>query len=217
MNSKYPNGKWKDIEHDWREATYKNYFWMVPYNLKELIDTLGSSKVAEKRLDTFFERLDASYDDAWFAAGNEPDFQAPWIYNWTDASYKTSEVIHRVFNEMYTSEPTGLPGNDDLGTMGAWYVFASIGMYPMIPGVAGFSVNTPQFEKAILNLPQGLLTINGGSTEKHYIKSLKINGKKYKSTWVDWDLIKNGGTIDFESSITPNKTWGENKESPSFN
>ena len=217
LNSKYPNGKWKDIEYDWREATYKNYFWMVPYNLKELIDTLGGSKVAVKRLDTFFERLDASYDDAWFAAGNEPDFQAPWTYNWTDSPYKTSEVVHRVFNEMYTSEPTGLPGNDDLGTMGAWYVFASIGIYPMIPGVAGFSVNTPQFEKAIVNLPQGPLTITGGSTETPYINSLKINGKKYKSTWIDWGFIKNGGTIDFESSKTPNKTWGENTEPPSFN
>ena len=217
LNSKYPNGKWKDIEHDWREATYKNYFWMVPYSLQELIDTLGGSKVAVKRLDTFFERLDASYDDPWFAAGNEPDFQAPWIYNWTDTSYKTSEVVHRVFNEMYTSEPTGLPGNDDLGTMGAWYVFASIGIYPMIPGVAGFSVNTPQFEKVIVNLSQGLLTINGGSTEAPYINFLKINGKKYKSTWIDWNLIKNGGTIDFESSKTPNKAWGKNTEPPSFN
>ena len=217
LNSKYPNGKWKDIEYDWREATYKNYFWMVPYNLKELIDTLGGSKVAVKRLDTFFERLDASYEDAWFAAGNEPDFQAPWIYNWTDNSYKTSEVVHRVFDEMYTSEPTGLPGNDDLGTMGAWYVFASIGIYPMIPGVAGFSINTPQFEKAIINLPQGPLTITGGSTKTPYINSLKINGKKYKSTWIDWGFIKNGGTIDFESSKTPNKIWGKNTEPPSFN
>ena len=216
LNSRYPNGKWKYIEHDWREATYKNYFWMVPYNLTGLIDTLGGSKAAEDRLDVFFERLDASYDDAWFAAGNEPDFQAPWIYNWTDASYKTSEVVHRVFNEMYTSEPTGLPGNDDLGTMGAWYVFASVGLYPMIPGVAGFSVNTPQFEKVILNLPNGVLTINGGSKENPYINSLKINGKKYKSTWIDWDFIKNGGIIDFESSNIPNKIWGIDSESPSF-
>jgi len=217
LNSRYPNGKWKDIKHDWREATYKNYFWMVPYNIKGLIDTIGGSKVAVKRLDNFFERLDASYEDPWFAAGNEPDFQTPWIYNWTDDCYKTSEVIHRVFNEMYTSKPTGLPGNDDLGTMGAWYVFASMGIYPMIPGVAGFSVNTPQFEKVTVNLPKGRLTINGGSSENPYINSLKINGKKYESTWVEWDIIKNGCVIDFESSTTPNKTWGQNTEPPSFN
>ena len=61
LNSRYPNGKWKDINHDWREATYKNYFWMVPYNIKGLIDTIGGSKVAVMRLDNFFERLDASY------------------------------------------------------------------------------------------------------------------------------------------------------------
>ena len=87
----------------------------------------------------------------------------------------------------------------------------------MIPGVAGFSVSLPQFEKVTVNLPKGILTINGGSTENYYIKSLKINGKQYMSTWVDWDLINNGGTIDFESSNTPNKSWGENTEPPSFN
>jgi putative alpha-1,2-mannosidase len=118
---------------------------------------------------------------------------------------------------MYTSKPTGLPGNDDLGTMGAWYVFASMGIYPMIPGVAGFSVNTPQFEKVTVNLPKGRLTINGGSSENPYINSLKINGKKYESTWVEWDIIKNGCVIDFESSTIPNKTWGQNIEPPSFN
>ena len=166
LNSKHSNREWKDISHDWREATYKNYFWMVPYNLETLIDTIGGKLVAEKRLDILFKRLDASYDDDWFAAGNEPDFQVPWIYNWTNTPYKTSEVIHRVFNDMYTSKPTGLPGNDDLGTMGAWYVYASIGLYPMVPGVAGFSLSTPQFEKVTISLPDGELIINGGSTVK---------------------------------------------------
>ena len=216
LNSRHSNGKWKDIEHDWREATYKNYFWMVPYNLKGLIDIIGGSKVAVKRLDTFFERLDASYEDDWFAAGNEPDFQAPWIYNWTDEPYKASEVVHRVFDEMYTSKPTGLPGNDDLGTMGAWYVYASMGLYPMIPGVAGFSVSAPQFDKITLNLPEGQFIITGGATDKPYIQSLKFNGKKYKTPWIDWNSIKNGGVLDFKSSETPNKNWGKDTISPSY-
>ena len=216
LNSKFPNGKWKAIDADWREATYKNYFWMVPYNLSGLINTLGGSKIAVKRLDSFFERLDASYDEDWFAAGNEPDFQAPWIYNWTDDSYKTPEVVHRVFNEMYTSEPSGLPGNDDLGTMGAWYVFASVGLYPMIPGVAGFSISSPQFEKITLNLPQGSLVIRGGTMETPYINFLKFNGDQYNSTWIDWSFIKDGGQLDFESSNVPNKLWGKNTSPPSF-
>lgn len=217
LNSRYPNGKWKDITHDWREATYKNYFWMVPYNLETLIDTIGGKQVAEKRLDTLFKRLDASYEEDWFAAGNEPDFQVPWIYNWTSTPYKTSEVIHRVFNEMYTSKPTGLPGNDDLGTMGAWYVYASIGLYPMIPGVSGFSINAPQFEKVTLSLPNGNLIINGGSTNSHYIKSLKWNNKNYSETWIDWETLNKGGILNFKTSSKPNKNWGKNQTPPSYN
>ncbi|MDB9724208.1 glycoside hydrolase family 92 protein, partial [Polaribacter sp.] len=217
LNSKHSNGKWKDIKDDWREATYKNYFWMVPYNLKGLIDTIGGSMVAIKRLDTLFERLDASYEDDWFASGNEPDFQVPWIYNWTTSPYKTSEVVNRILNEMYTSKPTGLPGNDDLGTMGSWYVYASIGLYPSIPGVAGFSINAPQFEKVILNLPKGQLTITGGSAIKPYIQSLKLNGEKFETPWIDWSLIKEGGTLDFTTSKTPNRKWGKDTESPSYN
>ena len=217
LNSRYPNGKWKDINHDWRESTYKNYFWMVPYNLETLIDTMGGKPAAVKRLDIFFKRLDASYEEDWFAAGNEPDFQAPWIYNWTNKPYKTTEVIHRVFNEIYNSKPNGLPGNDDLGTMGAWYVYASVGLYPMIPGVGGFSINAPQFEKVTITLPKGKLVINGGSTELKYIQSLKLNNKNYKDTWIDWKTIENGGTIDFKTSKKPRKDWGRNQTPPSYN
>jgi predicted alpha-1,2-mannosidase len=217
LNSKHPNGEWKDIEHDWREATYKNYFWMVPYNLKGLIDTIGGKQVAEKRLNTLFNRLDASYEEDWFAAGNEPDFQVPWIYNWTSTPYKTSEVIHRIFKDAYNSKPNGLPGNDDLGTMGAWYVYASIGLYPMIPGIGGFSINAPQFKKVTISFPEGQLVINGGSTTSHYIQSLKWNNKNYTNTWLDWETIKKGGLLDFKTSNKPQKSWGKNQIPPSYN
>ena len=216
LNSKDANGNWKDLTKDWNEATHKNYFWMVPHNLKGLIDTIGGSKMAVKRLDKLFERLDAKYDEDWFAAGNEPDFQVPWIYNWTDAPYKTSEVIHRILNEMYTDKATGLPGNEDLGTMGAWYVFASIGLYPMIPGVAGFSVSSPQFDEVSIDFPNGKFIISGGSTETPYIKSLKLNGEKIKTPWIDWKDIKNGGSLKYNTSKKINESWGVNTLSPSY-
>lgn len=214
--SRYPGGKWKDITHDWREATYKNYFWMVPYNLKSLIDTIGGKDFAEKRLDELFVRLDASYEEDWFAAGNEPDFQVPWIYNWTNSPNKTSLVIHRIFDEIYNSSPSGLPGNDDLGTMGAWYVFASVGLYPMIPGVGGFSINIPQFEEVAITLPNGELNIKGGGIEMPYIKSLSLNGEEYKSTWIDWDDIKTGGEIEYKTTKKTIVNWGIIEESPSY-
>lgn len=193
---------WKDPDNDWREATKENYFWMVPFDLKALIDTMGGEQAASRRLDSLFLRLDAGYDDHYFAAGNEPDFQVPWIYNWTNKPYRTSEVISRILNQMYTSKPNGLPGNDDAGSMGAWYVFASLGLYPMIPGVAGFSINTPQFENIKMNISGKVLEIKGGSTSNSYIKSMKVNGHKYTSFWIDWKTIGQGGCIEYEVDRT---------------
>jgi len=197
LNSRYPNGKWKDIKSDWREGTYKNYFWMVPHDLESLIDTIGGKDFAEKRLDQLFERLDARYEDDWFASGNEPDFHVPWIYNWTNSSEKTSLTIDRIHREMYNTSSSGLPGNDDLGTMGAWYVLSSIGLYPLIPGTAGFSLNLPQFKNIKIDLPTNTLTINNEGEELRTIKSVHLNGEKFNSLWLELNKIDGGGTIQF--------------------
>lgn len=199
---------WKNPDDDWREATKENYFWMVPFDLETLIDTIGGKNAASRRLDSLFVKLDAGYDDHYYAAGNEPDFQVPWIYNWTNEPYKTSEVVHRIFNEIYSSKPNGLPGNDDCGSMGAWYVFASIGLYPMIPGVAGFSISAPQFEKVMIQLPENELIIKGGDSKNIYIKELKLNGNKYSSSWIDWSKLSKGAELEFCLENKPNKKWG---------
>jgi len=193
------NLKWKHPNDDWREATKENYFWMVPFDLKTLIDTIGGKVAASKRLDSLFVKLDAGYDDHYFAAGNEPDFQVPWIYNWTDNPNKTSEVIYRILDKSYSSKPGGLPGNDDGGAMGAWYVFASIGLYPMVPGVAGFSINTPQFENIKIDFSGKTLEIKGGSSSPAYIKSVNINKQKFASFWIDWSAIRQGGSIEYKT------------------
>ena len=177
LQSRNPDGSWKPLTEDFRESTYKNYFWMVPYDIAGLIEIIGGKAVAEKRLDEFFTRLDAGYNDAWFASGNEPSFHIPWIYNWVGTPYKTQEIINRVLNEQYSSKIDGLPGNDDLGTMGAWYVFACIGLYPEIPGVGGFTVNTPIFSSVKVHLKKGDIVIKGGSEKNIYIKNMKLNGK----------------------------------------
>ena len=163
LQSRNPDGSWKSLGEDFRESTYKNYFWMVPYDIAGLVEIIGGKEKAEKRLDEFFTRLDAGYNDAWFASGNEPSFHIPWIYNWIGRPYKTQEIINRVLNEQYSSKIDGLPGNDDLGTMGAWYVFACIGLYPEIPGVGGFTVNTPIFSSVKVHLKKGDIVIKGGS------------------------------------------------------
>lgn len=215
LNSKHPDGNWKSMTSDWREGTYKNYFWMVSYDLKTLIDTIGGQKFAEDRLDVLFEKLDAKYDDDWFASGNEPDFHVPWVYNWTKSPEKTSLTINRILDEIYDSSITGLPGNDDLGTMGAWYVFSSIGLYPVIPGVPGFSLNLPQFERVTIDLPNNELVIEKANNQLKVIKSVFVNGDEHNSTWLDLEKIKNGGVIH-HNKINPKKKWKIINQPPEF-
>ncbi|PWG81234.1 GH92 family glycosyl hydrolase [Pararcticibacter amylolyticus] len=216
LRSRNEDGSWKSYNEDWRELSYKGYFWMIPYNWKALIDTIGGKEVAEKRLDGFFSKLNANYHEEWFASGNEPDFQVPWAYNWTGQPYKTQHVVKRIIKEQYSNRPNGLPGNDDLGAMGAFYVFANIGMFPVIPAVGGFSVNSPSFGEIKVHLAKGTLVIKGGNPDKTYINDLQLNGKPLNGTWISWKEIENGGTLTFKLSDVPNKTWGTQTAPPSF-
>jgi len=218
LRSRNVDGTWRGQNDDMREASYKTYFWLVPFNLAKLMDTIGGKKITEKRLDEYFIRLDADYGQPWYAAGNEPDFQAPWTYNWAGAPYKTEALVRRIIKEQYHNKDNGLPGNDDLGAMGAWYVFAGIGMYPMIPGYAGFTVNSPSFSSVKLHLSNGkILSISGGSQTKPYVTAMYINGKRWDSTWIPYSVIKNGGKITYTLSQYPDKNWGTGVNPPSFN
>ena len=203
------NKEWKDPDHDWRESTKENYFWMVPHDLLTLIDTMGGNRAATDRLDELFVRLDATYDDHHFASGNEPSFQIPWVYNWTDQPYKCSNVIQRILSEQYSSKPTGLPGNDDCGAMGAWYVFASMGLYPVVPGEPLLSVNLPQFKLITITLESGEKIVISGGAKSGYIHSMKLNGKNHNdSPTVEWSALENGASITYTTSSKPNRKWG---------
>ena len=216
LQSRNSDGSWKPLSEDFRKSTYKNYFWMVPYDIAGLVEMIGGKKNAEQRLDEFFQRLDANYNDAWFASGNEPSFHIPWIYNWVGCPYKTQAVVNRILNEQYSGKIDGLPGNDDLGTMGAWYIFACIGLYPEIPGIGGFTINTPIFSSVKIHLKNGSIFIKGGSEKNIYIKSLKVNGVLYNSTWINWDELSNGATLEYQTSGKADLKWGTKVLPPSF-
>lgn len=212
-------GNWRPFTYNWEdydEASYKTYFWMVPYNIRGLVDIMGGDNLAEARLDELFRALDASPFEDWHAGGNEPGFQIPWTYNWIGKPYKASQVINRMLNELYYIAEDSLPGNDDLGTMGAWYVFACMGMYPMIPGVGGFALNTPVFEKIIMHLPGGDVTISGGSEIKIYTKSLTLDGKPVNRAWLDFKDIADGAELTYKTSANPDTRWASTEFPPSF-
>ncbi|RZL31669.1 MAG: glycoside hydrolase family 92 protein, partial [Pedobacter sp.] len=96
-------------------------------------------------------------------------------------------------------------------------VFANIDLYPMIPGVAGFSINSPSFNSVKIHLKNGIVELQGGNEKLDYIQSLQINGKPFNETWIKWDDLKNGAKLDFKLSNQPNKAWGKTTVPPSYN
>ena len=194
------------------------------------VELMGGKEAFAEKLDNLYvEQYDGvlkstflmQYPDATglmgqFCMGNEPSFHIPWVYNWLGRPDKTSKVINRILNEQYTSAPDGLPGNDDLGTMGAWYVFACTGLYPMIPGVGGFTLSTPVFDKVVIHLKHGDITITGGSEKRIYTTALKLDGKPYGSTWIGWDALRNGATLEYTTSAKPSGNWGRTQLPPSY-
>jgi len=217
IRSRETDGTWRGQNDGMREANYKSYFWMVPYNVNGLVKKIGGRKNAEERLDSFFRKLNADYAQDWFAAGNEPDFQVPWLYNWIGLPYKTQAIVKKIIREQYANKDNGLPGNDDLGAMGAFYVYSNIGFFPVIPGVGGLSVNSPAFSTIKITLPTGKkLTITGGSMKMDYIRHLKFNGKTINSTWFNWKDLSQGGKLEFTLSEKPNHDWGTESQPPSY-
>jgi predicted alpha-1,2-mannosidase len=203
------------------EGNPAQYSWMIPYNLRAVFDLMGGNAKVVQRLDNFFTELNAGEDAPYFWVGNEPVFSVPWAYDYVGAPWRTQAVVRRVETELFTPNPDGEPGNDDLGAMSAWYVFAALGVYPAIPAVGGFALDSPLFPSATIYLGNGkTIKIEGenASASNPYIQSLRVNGKPFQHTWVSYDTWSRGATLQFKLGGAPNKQWGTNSEDapPSF-
>jgi putative alpha-1,2-mannosidase len=127
-----------------------------------------------------------------------------------------------VLTELFTATPGGIPGNDDLGATSSWIVFASIGMYPVTPGVGGFSLNSPLFPQIKIRMGRGGQTLklvaDGASANAPYVQDLRLNGKPYDSTWLPFERIARGATLRFKLGATPNTRWAASPAAapPSF-
>lgn len=114
-------------------------------------------------------------------------------------------------SELYTSQPDGLPGNEDCGQMSAWYVFSALGFYPVCPGSNHYAMGSPLFEKVTIHLENGKdFTIEAGNnTDKNvYINSAKLNGTNYTKSYLIYNDIINGGTLQLEMNSEPSKDRG---------
>ncbi|GAB3908077.1 GH92 family glycosyl hydrolase [Kibdelosporangium lantanae] len=199
------------------EGNGAQYTWMVPYNPRGLFNTLGGDATAVQRLDTFFTQLNAGPTQPYAFMGNEPNANVPWLYNYAGAPAKTQSTVRRVMDELYSPHEDGLVGNDDLGQMSAWYVWAAMGMYPMIPGRSELVLNGPTFSRVVITRPTGaVLTINSEGTGP-YVSGLAFNGRPSTRTWVPESFVNTGGTLAYTLSATPT-TWGTGPQDapPSF-
>jgi predicted alpha-1,2-mannosidase len=200
------------------EGNSAQYTWMVPYDLKGVIDAVGGPEAAKTRLDDFFSEYGkwtgSGYTPHFFIS-NEPCFGNPWIYNWTGHSWRAQEVVQKTLHDLFTDSPGGLPGNDDLGATSSWAVFAFLGLYPEIPGVGGLTTNTPIFPSVTLKLDGHDLHIRAsGAPTKGYIQSVALKGKPVRTPWLDWELLKHASELEFTLTDQPVKQTGE--QPPSF-
>ncbi|HZT99691.1 MAG TPA: GH92 family glycosyl hydrolase [Ktedonobacteraceae bacterium] len=193
------------------ESNGLQYSWMVPYDLPDLFAAMGGNAKVVARLDNHFTQLNAGPASRYAFMGNEPEFEVPWEYDFAGSAYRTQDVIQRIETQLFLATPDGLPGNDDGGAMSSWYVFAALGLYPEIPGVAGFALGSPLFPTITVHLGNGhTLSIqsSGVSATAYYIQSLKVNGQSYTSAWLPFGAIMNGATLQYTMGSQPDMNWG---------
>lgn len=119
-------------------------------------------------------------------------------------------------NHLFDNTPDGISGNEDCGQMSAWYIFSSMGFYPVCPGSNEYVFGTPSLKKAVISLENGkqfTVIVNNLTDENLYIKSVSLNGNEINRSFIKHDEIINGGTLVYEMSDSPNKNWATSKES----
>ncbi|MTD52668.1 GH92 family glycosyl hydrolase [Amycolatopsis pithecellobii] len=192
----------------WVEGNGAQYSWMVPYNAAGLVTAYGGNQPTQSRLDEFFTELNAGTQDPHAFLGNEPNANAPWLYDFAGAPYKTQALVRRAMTQLYNPNPEGIVGNDDLGQMSSWYVWSALGMYPEIPGRAELVLGSPSFSNVVLTTGLGKkITINATGSGQ-YVTGLKVNGVTTTKPWLPEAFVANGGTLDFALSGTPDTSWG---------
>ena len=199
------------------EGNSAQYTWMVPYDLKGLIEAVGGPKTVNARLDGYFSKYGSYMIDRgpYFYIANEPSFGNPWIYNWSGQPWRTQQVVRKTLTDLFTAAPDGEPGNDDLGATSSWVVFAQLGIYPEIPGVGGFTINSPVFPHVTLKLGDHKVEMHSpGAPEKAYVREVAVDGKSINNWWLSWEMLKDAKQVDFKLSADPDKSSGE--APPSF-
>jgi predicted alpha-1,2-mannosidase len=194
-----------------QEGNAAQYTWMVPQDLHDLAEGMGGNAAAITKLDTFFTQLNADQDKPYAWLGNEVSLGSPWVYLSLGEPWRTQQIVREAITTLFTPAPDGLPGNDDLGTMSAWYVWSAMGLYPQNPAVRALDVGSPLFTSVVLHSPANGPTIDieapSASATTPYVQALRVNGGPTQNAWLELPMH---GTLrlDFDLAAQPDKQWG---------
>jgi predicted alpha-1,2-mannosidase len=222
--------KWGDA---FTEGNSLHYTWSVFHDINGLIDLMGGKEQFALKLDEVFE-MPPKFDDSYYgqtiheiremqivnmgnyAHGNQPIQHMIYLYNYANQPYKAQEKVRDVLTKLYSATPDGYCGDEDNGQTSAWYVFSSLGFYPVTPGADEYVIGSPLFKKATLHLQNGNtfeITSKNNSERNFYIESANLNKKSYNNSFIKFDAIQKGGTLQFNMSNSLNKEWGSKPES----
>lgn len=217
--------KWGDA---FTEGNSLHYTWSVFHDIQGLIDLMGGNQAFTDQLDAVFE-MPPDFDDSYYgftiheiremqivnmgnyAHGNQPVQHMIYLYNYAGVPFKTQEKIREVLTNLYSATPDGYCGDEDNGQTSAWYVFSSLGFYPVTPGADQYVIGSPLFDKASMQLENGesfTITAENNSHKNCYIESTRLNGKNHPNNYILFEDIRRGGEFTFHMSDEPNKDWG---------
>jgi predicted alpha-1,2-mannosidase len=202
------------------EGNAWNYTLYVPHDPAQLITLMGGKKRFVNYLDSLFtmelpDKFFAETEDITrdgiignYVHGNEPSHHVAYLYNWTDEPWKTQDRVRMILKKQYKPTPDGLGGNDDCGQMSAWYIFSTLGFYPVAPGSDEYVLGSPAIDGATLQLENGktfTIEAKNQSDKNVYVEKVMLNGVLLNRNYITHDDIMNGGKIVFFMSAKPNK------------
>jgi predicted alpha-1,2-mannosidase len=209
---------WEDY---YAEGTAWHYLWSVPHDIAGLAQQMGGPEVLRARLTEYFETSAAFYNGGgynplvptpYYWQSNEPSLHDAYLFTEVGDPASTQRWVDWARKENYGPGPGGLPGNDDAGTMSAWYVFSAIGLYPL-PGSDGYWITAPIFERVELDLsdaehPDRKLAIvaEGAGPGMIYVAGATFNGEALERPWITWQQLRaldEGGTLRLMLSDAP--------------
>jgi putative alpha-1,2-mannosidase len=188
------------------EGTAGQYTWLVPQDPAGLVAALGGRDAALARLDEHLTELNAGPGSPYAFLGNQPGLGTPWLYAWLGRPDRTQAVLRRALRELYAG---GLPGNDDLGSLSAWWVLAALGLYPAVPGSDVLTLAAPLFPRVQAG---GLRIVRRGSAP--FVRALTLDGRPYDRAWLRFADVARGARLRYEMAPAPG-AWGTAQLPPS--